>query len=199
MSVSLLPAKKRRERQRRFGFSCVVARGGSVKGGLVRASREEREEEALNLKGNHSAILHRSRLPRSGFLFFSSFFCQNRKSTRTSSFLMYHCTIRGERDRRGEEDTKSSAPRCTVLSVYLSIDHRQREKRPPVTERTIQGRIDGADRAHKCMMTEREGTFWWREGRWEGQAAGSSRSRNNCTKDGQWPHEMKMEFAGSLI
>ena len=35
----------------------------------------------------------------------------------------------------------------------------------------------------------------------EGQAAaGSSRSRNNCTKDGQWPHEMKkMQFAGSLI
>ena len=128
----------------------------------------------------------------------SPFFCQNRKSTRTSSFLMYHCTIRGERGTE-EERRIQKAVLLAVLSVYLSIDHRQREKGPPVTERTIQGRIDGADRAHKCMMTEREGTFWWREGRWEGQAAGSSRSRNNCTKDGQWPHEMKMQFAGSLI
>ena len=111
------------------------------------------------------------------------------------------CTTVLYAERGTEEERRiQKAVLLAVLSVYLSIDHRQREKGPPVTERTIQGRIDGADRAHKCMMTEREGTFWWREGRWEGQAAGSSRSRNNCTKDGQWPHEMKkMQLAGSLI
>ena len=112
---------------------------------------------------------------------------------------MYHCTILYAERGTEEERRIQKAVLLAVLSVYLSIDHRQREKGPPVTERTIQGRIDGADRAHKCKMTEREGTVWWREGRWEGQAAGSSRSRNNCTKDGQWPHEMKMQFAGSLI
>ena len=198
MSVSLLPAKKRRERQRRFGsHASSRAVGQSREVRFVRAGKRGRKKHSTSKETTLLFCTALVSLVRGSY---SSPFFLPKPQVDTDVEFPYVPLYYTRRERGTEEERRiQKAVLLAVLSVYLSIDHRQREKGPPVTERTIQGRIDGADRAHKCMMTEREGTFWWREGRWEGQAAGRSRSRNNCTKDGQWPHEMKMQFVGSLI